>query len=109
MRGSWTTRRRTPFLTRPLVDVGADAEMDIIEPGTPLAEFYRLSMAAIGPPAVEAGVLTAEEAEGLVDRPLEPDFLGCGFVHIGVWGRRPPITSADGESRARGSATPAPG
>jgi trans-aconitate methyltransferase len=92
-----------------LVDVGADAEVDIIEPGTPLAEFYRLSMAAIGPPAVDAGALTAEEAAGLADRPLEPDFLGCGFVHIGVWGRRPPVTSADGESRARRSATSAPG
>ena len=37
------------------VDVGADAEVDIVRAGTPLAEFYRLSMAAIGPPAVEAG------------------------------------------------------
>src|SRR6476646_10802992 len=34
-----------------LVDVGADAEADIIEPGSDLAEFYSLSMAAIGPPA----------------------------------------------------------
>jgi hypothetical protein len=32
-----------------LGEVGADAEVDIIEPGGPLAEFYRLSMAAIGP------------------------------------------------------------
>jgi hypothetical protein len=72
-----------------LVDVGADAEVDIIEAGTPLAEFYRLSMAAIGPPAVEAGALTAEQAEALVERTTRPDFLACGFVHIGVWGRRP--------------------
>ena len=73
-----------------LVDVGADADVDIIEPGTPLAEFYRLSMRAIGPPAVEAGALTAQQAQALIDRPTRPDFLGCGFVHIGVWGRRPP-------------------
>ena len=72
-----------------LVDVGADAELDIIEAGTPLAEFYSLSMAAIGPPAVEAGALTAEQAAALVDRPNNPDFLACGFAHIGVWGRRP--------------------
>jgi SAM-dependent methyltransferase len=72
-----------------LVDVGADAEADIIESGSDLAEFYRLSMAAIGPPAVEAGALTAAEAAALVDRPEESDFLACGFVHIGVWGRRP--------------------
>lgn len=72
-----------------LVDVGADAELDIIEAGTPLAEFYSLSMAAIGLPAVEAGALTAEQAAALVDRPNNPDFLACGFSHIGVWGRRP--------------------
>jgi trans-aconitate methyltransferase len=72
-----------------LVDVGAGAEADIIEAGSDLAEFYSLSMAAIGPPAVAAGALTPGEAAALVDRPHEPDFLGCGFVHIGVWGRRP--------------------
>jgi trans-aconitate methyltransferase len=73
-----------------LVDVGADAEVDIIQAGTSLAEFYRLSMAAIGPAAVEAGALTPEQADALTDRPARPDFLDCGFVHIGVWGRRPP-------------------
>jgi trans-aconitate methyltransferase len=72
-----------------LEDVGADAEVDIVEPGTPLAEFYRLSMAAIGPPAVAAGALTPEQAAALAERPTQEDFLACGFVHIGVWGRRP--------------------
>lgn len=72
-----------------LSEVGADAEVDIIQPGTPLAEFYRLSMAAIGPPAVEAGAHTPKQAEALINRTTEPDFLGCGFVHIGVWARRP--------------------
>jgi len=71
-----------------LVEVGADAEVDIIEGGSSLAEFYSLSMAAIGRPAVEAGALMSEQAAALVDRPLRPDFLACGFVHIGVWGRR---------------------
>jgi SAM-dependent methyltransferase len=76
-----------------LVDVGADGEIDIIQPGTPLAEFYQLSMAAIGGPAIEAEALTAEQAVALVDRPNQRGFLVCGFVHIGVWGRRPPLPS----------------
>ncbi len=75
-----------------LIDIGADAEVDIIQAGTPLAEFYRLSMAAIGPSAVQAGALAAEQATALVDRPTQPDFLACGFVHIGAWGRRPTTT-----------------
>jgi SAM-dependent methyltransferase len=71
-----------------LAEVGADAEMDIIEPNTPMAEFQRLSMAAIGPPAIKAGAVTPEQAAAMHDRPTQPDFLGCGFVYIGVWGRR---------------------
>ena len=72
-----------------LADVGADAELDVIQAGTPLSEFYRLSMNAIGPRAVEAGVLSPVQAAAITERTTEPDFLACGLVHIGVWGRRP--------------------
>jgi SAM-dependent methyltransferase len=82
-----------------LADVGADAELDIIEAGSPLAEFYRLSMAAIGSPAIDADALTPEKATALVDRPTNPDFLACGFAHIGVWGRLP--ESQDGHTGTR--------
>jgi SAM-dependent methyltransferase len=72
-----------------LEDVGADAEIDIIQAGTDLAEFYQLSQAALAGPKVQAGALSREQATALVDRPGDDDFLACGFVHIGVWGRRP--------------------
>ncbi len=73
-----------------LEDVGADAEIDIIQADTDLAEFYQLSQAALAGPKVQAGALSLEQATALVDRPGDDDFLACGFVHIGVWGRRPP-------------------
>jgi 2-polyprenyl-3-methyl-5-hydroxy-6-metoxy-1,4-benzoquinol methylase len=76
-----------------LVDVDADAELDIVRPNTPSAEFYRLSMAALAGPAVATGALTPEEAAALVRRPSDPHFLGCGFAHIGAWGRRRPPTT----------------
>jgi hypothetical protein len=38
---------------------------------------------------VQAGALSLEQATALIDRPGDDDFLACGFVHIGVWGRRP--------------------
>jgi 2-polyprenyl-3-methyl-5-hydroxy-6-metoxy-1,4-benzoquinol methylase len=72
-----------------LVDVGADAEADIIVPGTPLAEMHTLSLKAVGPRQVASGALTREQATAIAQRPTQDDFLGCGFVHIGVWGRRP--------------------
>ncbi len=73
-----------------LVDVGADAELDVVEPGSPLAEFYRLSMTALAGPSVAAGILSGQEADTLSRRPTEPDFLSCGFAHIAIWGRRAP-------------------
>jgi SAM-dependent methyltransferase len=85
-RGRWLLGRLPALgLTR----CGADGEVDVVRPDTPLADFYALSMAAVGPAAVAAGALTVEQAAALVERPTEPDFLACGFVHIGVWGRRP--------------------
>jgi SAM-dependent methyltransferase len=72
-----------------LEEIGADAELDVVAPGTPLAEFYQLSMAALERPCVDAGTMTAPEARALTERPAQPDFLACGFAHIGVWGRRP--------------------
>jgi hypothetical protein len=39
---------------------------------------------------VRAGALSLEQAMAIADRPGDDDFLACGFVHIGVWGRRPP-------------------
>ncbi|MBV8431903.1 MAG: methyltransferase domain-containing protein [Solirubrobacterales bacterium] len=73
-----------------LTNVGADAEMDIIQAGTDLAEFYRLSQAALALPKVQAGALTRAQAAAITDRPGDDDFLACGFVHIGVWGQLPP-------------------
>ena len=73
-----------------LTHVGADAEIDIIRAGTDLAEFYQLSQAALAPPKVQAGALSSAEATAITDRPADDDFLACGFVHIGVWGQRPP-------------------
>ncbi len=73
-----------------LTDIGADAEIDIIQYGTDLAEFYKLSQAALARPKVEVEALSAAQATALIDRPGDDDFLACGFVHIGVWGRRSP-------------------
>jgi 2-polyprenyl-3-methyl-5-hydroxy-6-metoxy-1,4-benzoquinol methylase len=72
-----------------LEETGADAELDVVAPGTSAAEFYQLSMAAMQQRCVEAGILTSAEAGALTSRPTDPDFLGCGFAYIGTWGRKP--------------------
>jgi SAM-dependent methyltransferase len=73
-----------------LTDVGADGEIDIIQAGTDLAEFYQLSQAALARPKVQVGVLSPAQAAEIIYRTGDDDFLACGFVHIGAWGRRPP-------------------
>jgi SAM-dependent methyltransferase len=86
-----------------LQDVGADAELDVVQHGTPICEFYRLSAAGMEPRLVAAGVLTADEANELLARLDSPDFLACGFVHIGAWGRRssPVARTPDAVERKR--------
>jgi SAM-dependent methyltransferase len=75
-----------------LTDIGAEAELDIVAPGTPQAEFYGLSLAALANPLAASGVMTSEEAARAIARLDEPDFLGCGFAFISAWGRRPPTS-----------------
>jgi SAM-dependent methyltransferase len=77
-----------------LADIGADAELDIVLPGTALAEFYRLSIAVMSQSLISSGMLTAAETARLNARLDEPDFMGCGFAHIGAWGRRNDTSSA---------------
>jgi hypothetical protein len=84
-----------------LEDVGADAEMDIVEPGAPMAEFYRLSVAATAAAAIAAGALTPQEYEDLTRRMERPDLLASGFVHIGAWGRRARTSRAGGGPAGR--------
>src|SRR6516164_6563414 len=66
-----------------LADIGADAELDIVQPGTDLAEFYQLSMAALAGPMISAGVMTADEAARLAARPGEPAAQEVGFTGPG--------------------------
>jgi SAM-dependent methyltransferase len=72
-----------------LEDVGADAELDVVQHGTRLCEFYMLSLSAMAPRMIASGVLSSEEAAQVIARLDSPDFLACGFAHIGAWGRRP--------------------
>jgi len=72
-----------------LEDIGADAELDIVRPGTALSEFYRLSIAAMAGQLISSGMMTGGEVARLEARLDDPDFLGCGFAFIGAWGRRP--------------------
>jgi trans-aconitate methyltransferase len=71
-----------------LADISADAELDIVRPGTAQAEFYQLSIEALSQSLISAGLLTAAEVARLTARLAQPDFTGCGFAHIGAWGRR---------------------
>jgi hypothetical protein len=72
-----------------LEDVGADAELDVVQHGTPLCEFCRLSLSAMAPRLIASGVVRPDEASRVIARLDSPDFLACGFAHIGAWGRRP--------------------
>jgi hypothetical protein len=80
--------------------------IDIIQAGTDLAEFYRLSQAALALPKVQVGALSLDEATAITDRPNDDDVLACGFVHIGVWASGPHgMTPERGRGHRRATAS----
>jgi hypothetical protein len=84
-----------------LAGIGADAELDVVQPGTVLAEFCRLSMVATAEMAISTGVMTAAEAARITARLNEPDFLGvrlCVHPRLGATARQP-LPSRPGRHR----------
>lgn len=90
-----------------LEDIGADAELDIVQPGTALSEFYRLSLAATSEPLISAGVqqkrrqnwmicvpgpsCSARQLAARIRRsgPVCGQVSQRGLVRIVTWGRAP--------------------
>lgn len=71
-----------------LESVDAGAHLDVIHGGTPLAQWYELSVRAVRELAESAGTLSAAEIDRNLRRLQDPAFRAPGFVWVGAWGRR---------------------
>lgn len=86
----WCGREIVTELSEAGIDgVHADAELDVIRGGSAVADWYRLSMAALRPAVLAAGTATEEQIDEQVTRLADPGFVALGFTWIGAWGRRP--------------------
>jgi SAM-dependent methyltransferase len=71
-----------------LVETTGDVRVDVVEGGTPLAQWERLSIRAVSPEALEAGTATIEQIDRHLARLDEPDYRGLGWAWVGATGQR---------------------
>jgi len=72
-----------------LIDTAADLRVDVIEGGTPLARWERLSVQALSDEVLSAGTVAQEQIDRHLARLEDPGYRGFGFTWVGVRGRRP--------------------
>jgi SAM-dependent methyltransferase len=80
-----------PFAMRSagLVDIDAEGRVHLGLPGSPVSEWWRLTLAKVCPVIIERGAFTEAELEKLFDLFDHEDFLFRLPTLVGVWGRRP--------------------
>jgi SAM-dependent methyltransferase len=72
-----------------LVDVDAEGRVHLGLPGSPVSEWWRLTLAKVCPAIIDRGALTEGDLEKLFDLFDDEDFLFRLPTLVGVWGRRP--------------------
>ncbi|MGH8884322.1 MAG: class I SAM-dependent methyltransferase [Egibacteraceae bacterium] len=72
-----------------LVDVEADAEVDLFRGGSVMAESRQLSFEQLREPALEAGVISEAELDRGLACLADPGSWLMDFATVAAWGRRP--------------------
>ena len=73
-----------------LLDLGCDIHVSVVQGGSGLASWHRLTAAALRPLLLEAGLFSGEELDAVCEALERPDFLEPGFTVVAVWARKPP-------------------
>jgi SAM-dependent methyltransferase len=85
----WARTLPEPLTRHGLERVGAHTYVPMIRGGTPLAEFWSLSIQSIGPRAADLGIATQAELDAGRLLLADPSFFDLSIALIGTWGRRP--------------------
>jgi SAM-dependent methyltransferase len=85
----WARTFPEPLIRHGLTRVGAHTYAPMIRGGTPLSEFWSLSIQSLGPRAAELGLATPAELDTGRRLLADPHFYDLSIALIGAWGRRP--------------------
>jgi SAM-dependent methyltransferase len=72
-----------------LVEVGAEGRVHVGLGGTPVATWWRMTLAKLGPPMIGTGLMTGTDVDELLRACEDPGFCCLLPTLVTAWGRRP--------------------
>jgi hypothetical protein len=72
-----------------LAEVGAEGRVFMVRGGSPPAEVWRLTAEQVRERVIEAGLLSAQEVDGVLALLGEPAFVWMEGLVMAAWGRKP--------------------
>jgi len=85
----WARTFPAPLLGCGLVDVGAEVDVPVLQGGSPVAEFWSLTVEFLRPRIVALGLLTDAEVDAARALLADPAFWDLSPAFVGAWGRAP--------------------
>jgi hypothetical protein len=86
----WARQLPTVLAAAGLIGVGAEADVDICQGGSAMAEFRQLGIAQLEPDLLEAGLITEVELRNGVVCLSDPRHWLMDFASVAAWGQKPP-------------------
>ncbi len=84
----WARTFPDPLVRAGLVDVGATVDVPVLRGGSPVAEFWSLTVEFLRPQILGLGLLSAAEVDAARTRLADPDFWDLSPAFVSAWGRR---------------------
>ena len=85
----WARTFPAPLMEAGLVDVGARVDVPVLHGGSPVAEFWSLTVEFLRPRIVALGLLDHAAIDAAQALLADPGFFDLSPAFVGAWGRRP--------------------
>jgi hypothetical protein len=87
---TWARSFPEPLARVGLVDLGCEVDTPVLQGGSPVAEFWSLTLDFLQPRIVEHGLLGGAELDAARALLADPAFWDLSPAFVGAWGRKPP-------------------
>jgi len=88
---TWARTFPAPLAAAGLVELGSEVDVPVLQGGSPVAEFWSLTLEYLRSGIVGHGHLSDDELDTARARLADPEFWDLSPAFVGAWGRRPAI------------------
>lgn len=86
---TWAREFPEPLARVGLVDLGCEVDTPVLHGGSPVAEFWSLTLEFLRPVIAEHGLLRDEDLDRAQALLADPGFWDLSPAFVGAWGRKP--------------------